>query len=1487
MAAESIEVTDFSFFALRKVRVFPSGTFDASKSSTSRWIASSSTFGITVCGAPKGRFVAYKTSVLHSLVPSTTSFSQEVNDAPSKTAHFHDQTSEISILSSDCDGRFLAVVASSPNGCFVHIYDFRVFALDFKEAPFPVRSIRLSDNPRSSVTSFEWNPAIGGMFAAACMDNTLVVYQMDVNQPGNFSVIGKQKLNDCVSCISWSPKGKQLVTGHFSGKMSQFKPELALVRQVDTPTDIPQFGNVAVKCVALCWVSTTEWLIAYASLQQSKQVNFSLLTVKKDQPPKWIHMEDVTYGDFNSPFQLSVSMFPIHNWQIVLCTSTCSGEVVVIGKVPGTNAWKSWSLENRFDVPTALNRNPNCGIGIAMDHSHTNSVVPVVGGPLPAMPPAPLILVLTTDGTLISCWASTQNPELKPFNTACKHLSAGGQLFNGQAPSGYQPPAPEQATPAPAVPSVTTPTTSLFGTPKNTHSLLTSTSSVATIGKSATEKAQADSLRQNLGRAFTPVVSSPSGDKIVAEKAAAEKAAADKAAAEIAVAAKAEADRAVAERAVAARAAAQKAAAVKAEAEKRAVLEAERKKVLEEFNDLKQSIAGNLPQLDKVRKSVAECQNARDKLSELLDNYDSSLHTALKHAKELEFYKEELSSYLNETLENLQKEHVEVEQLRATLNHVKTLSKITSTHDELNFDDAQKMDRITRKMAEVEKNLLKAMKNSEFFDKNPTEKVDFEKLIGELNQISLSAGNDCEKKVIAAESKKISMRIASYYKKLNVFEDQFRRLEQSALDPSIQKKVEPSVSPLGKVEALGKEATKVAAPGSLILNSKLNGDVKQQREEIKLQRGNLRDFFAQNVEQPVEVHTSTLGEFALSSQEEAELLNQSKGSDAKNAQKSLTTEELERQLKDAATPKRKGITVGTQSPNFGGLSMLDSPSRDNIYSRRFSTMTFAPKGISTPIAAVKAKVPEPVPEYSFSVNSTTTTDSAPTQVPTTAAVKPEIAPAEVNATTSGTAPVAAVKAKVPEPVPEYSFSVNSTTTTDSAPTQVPTTAAVKPEAAPAEVKAATTSGTAPIAAVKAKVPEPVPEYSFSVNSTTTTDSAPTQVPTTAAVKPEIAPAEVNATTSGTAPVAAVKAKVPEPVPEYSFSVNSTTTTDSAPSQAPTTAAVKPETASAEVKPATTSDTSFFTPKPSVASVVPTTQTQTVTQSLSTFSFRSPSSPAGETSAFGKASFGGSASSFSGGSAFGKASFGGSKPAFGSATTGTAQGGFSSFGAGGGSGFAKFAQQGNTGFGAASSGGGSTFGGSSQPLFTPKASVASVVPATQTQTATQSPSTFSFRNPSSPAGETSVFGKASFGGSASSFSGGSAFGKASFGGSKPAFGSATTGTAQGGFSSFGAGGGSGFAKFAQQGNTGFGAAASAGGSTFGAAANAGGSTFGGGATSTFGGGNTGSIFGGGSTQSSFGGGQQSTFGGSGTSSFGSGGMTFGGSSQGSTSFSSWR
>ena len=47
-------------------------------------------------------------------------------------------------------------------------------------------------------------------------------------------------------CLSWSPKGKQLVVGDNEGRIHQLKPELngPAVRQIEPPQNIPTFGLI-------------------------------------------------------------------------------------------------------------------------------------------------------------------------------------------------------------------------------------------------------------------------------------------------------------------------------------------------------------------------------------------------------------------------------------------------------------------------------------------------------------------------------------------------------------------------------------------------------------------------------------------------------------------------------------------------------------------------------------------------------------------------------------------------------------------------------------------------------------------------------------------------------------------------------------------------------------------------------------------------------------------------------------------------------------------------------------------------------------------------------------------------------------------------------------------------------------------------------------------------------------------------------------------
>ena len=50
-----------------------------------------------------------------------------------------------------------------------------------------------------------------------------------------YMLLATTKLKNPVTCVSWSPKGKQLIVGDTTGALSQFKPALSVVRVVPPP----------------------------------------------------------------------------------------------------------------------------------------------------------------------------------------------------------------------------------------------------------------------------------------------------------------------------------------------------------------------------------------------------------------------------------------------------------------------------------------------------------------------------------------------------------------------------------------------------------------------------------------------------------------------------------------------------------------------------------------------------------------------------------------------------------------------------------------------------------------------------------------------------------------------------------------------------------------------------------------------------------------------------------------------------------------------------------------------------------------------------------------------------------------------------------------------------------------------------------------------------------------------------------------------------
>lgn len=69
--------------------------------------------------------------------------------------------------------------------------------------------------------------------------------------------------------------------------------------------------------MGLCWLTTTEWAVAYSD-QNRQNVNLTILTIKKQQPPAWNFLENLVANNYSSiKFPALVSFSYIQEWQIV------------------------------------------------------------------------------------------------------------------------------------------------------------------------------------------------------------------------------------------------------------------------------------------------------------------------------------------------------------------------------------------------------------------------------------------------------------------------------------------------------------------------------------------------------------------------------------------------------------------------------------------------------------------------------------------------------------------------------------------------------------------------------------------------------------------------------------------------------------------------------------------------------------------------------------------------------------------------------------------------------------------------------------------------------------------------------------------------------------------------------------------------------------------------------------------------------------------
>uniref|UniRef100_A0A915KPI2 Nucleoporin Nup159/Nup146 N-terminal domain-containing protein n=1 Tax=Romanomermis culicivorax TaxID=13658 RepID=A0A915KPI2_ROMCU len=235
------------------------------------------------------------TSVIRNHVVSKENFKQEKTDFAVKSL---DLGCAVERIDCNCDGSFVSIVLKSTSASFALIYDTRCFLPDFRENASPLCNIRLQIDPsisiqKSCLSCFEWNPGVGNVFAVCGSDGTISTYQVD----GVDKVTVEGTLQNSIpkaKCLSWSPKGKQLVVGYDDCSLSQFKPNLHLAKKIDPiKTEIIGFQATIVN---ICWLSTTHFIVLFSDINDQHHVSLLHITLNKDGPPTFKNFEDVCFG---------------------------------------------------------------------------------------------------------------------------------------------------------------------------------------------------------------------------------------------------------------------------------------------------------------------------------------------------------------------------------------------------------------------------------------------------------------------------------------------------------------------------------------------------------------------------------------------------------------------------------------------------------------------------------------------------------------------------------------------------------------------------------------------------------------------------------------------------------------------------------------------------------------------------------------------------------------------------------------------------------------------------------------------------------------------------------------------------------------------------------------------------------------------------------------------------------------------------------------